>query len=227
MAEALSRFSSCEVSDALVKLGVPNGGYIPDVEMFSPSRDSEAVKICGPAYTVKMVHASDKNAPFPTSHFVDTAPSGHIMLVSAPPQSKSAVWGGLMTAGAQVRGVLGVILDGRCRDLSEHRALKFPVFARGHSTLGQGTFTRPSELDIPLTIVPREENVDGGVPFPATVVYPGDLLLADIDGVVCIPKDMVEAVAQKCAIAQEIDEKCMTDIRAGLGIQTTFKKWRG
>lgn len=132
-----------------------------------------------------------------------------------------------MTAGAQARGVLGVIIDGRCRDIGEHRAFGFPVFARGHSTLGQGTFSRPSEFDIPLTILPRVENVDGGVPFPATVVHPGDIILADIDGVVCVPKDMVETVAQRCAVAEEIDEKCMIDIKAGLGMKATFKKWRG
>lgn len=87
MAETLSHFSSCDVSDALVKLGVPNGGHIPDIEMLSPSRDDETVKVCGPAYTVKMVHASNKDAPSPASHFVDAAPSGHIMLISAPPRT--------------------------------------------------------------------------------------------------------------------------------------------
>ena len=41
-----------------------------------------------------------------------------------------------MTAGAQFRGVHGVVIDGRARDLIEHRAAGFPVFARGKSTLG-------------------------------------------------------------------------------------------
>lgn len=83
----LSQFSSCEISDALVKLGVASGGHIPDITMFSPSRDAENVKICGPAYTVKMVHATDKQSPSPPVHFVDAAPAGHVMLISAPPRT--------------------------------------------------------------------------------------------------------------------------------------------
>lgn len=82
----VSKFTSCEISDALVKLGVPSGGHIPDVTMFSPSRDADNVKICGPAYTVKMVHASDKTSPKPSAHFVDSAPEGSVMLISAPPR---------------------------------------------------------------------------------------------------------------------------------------------
>ena len=145
-------------------------------------------------------------------------------------ESKSAVWGGLMTAGAQSRGVLGVIIDGRCRDLSEHRSFGFPVFARALSTLGQGTFSRPSELNVALTITPipdlRGEN-HGGVTFPSTEVRPGDTLLADIDGVVCVPQDLIEQVVQRCQKSQEIDAKCMEDIKAGKPIKETFKKWRG
>jgi hypothetical protein len=55
-----------------------------------------------------------------------------------------------MTLGAKSRGALGVVVAGRCRDVSEHREAGFPVFARGQSTLGQRPFTRPSALNVPL-----------------------------------------------------------------------------
>lgn len=85
----LVQYSTCEVSDALVKLGVPSGGHIPDIEMYSPrspqdASSSEPGRICGPAYTVKMVVASDKTSPKPSKHFVDACPNGHVMFVSAP-----------------------------------------------------------------------------------------------------------------------------------------------
>lgn len=138
-----------------------------------------------------------------------------------------------MSAGAQSRGVLGVIISGRCRDISEHRALGFPVFARGQSTLGQGSFSRPSQLNVPLDIHPipdphSHNERDGEVhPFPHTIVNPGDILLADLDGVVCVPNYLVEEVVARCAKAREIDAKCMEDIKAGNPIAATFKKWRG
>lgn len=74
---------------------------------------------------------------------------------------KSAVWGGLMTFGAQARGVRGVVISGRCRDVTEHRQVEFPVFARGTSTLGQKPFTRPSVVGGELLISPVSTSSSG------------------------------------------------------------------
>lgn len=219
----LSQFSACEISDALIKLGSPNGGHIPDVHMLSPTSQ---VKICAPAYTVQMVFASDKSAPKLSSHFVDTATPGSVVVIDAPPQAKNAVWGGLMTAGAQARGAVGVIISGRCRDLAEHRAADFPVFARGHSTVGQSPFVRPSGVNVTLTIHPKDTD-DGADAFAPVTVTPGDWIIADEDGVVCVPVDMVDKVVELAKMGQEIDAKCMADIKAGKSIQASFKEHRG
>lgn len=82
--EKMAIFSTCEISDALIKLGLPHGGYIPDITMISPSRDDECVRVCGRAYTVKMVLASNKSAPAPEKHFVDAAPKDSVMVIVAP-----------------------------------------------------------------------------------------------------------------------------------------------
>ncbi|KAJ8487569.1 hypothetical protein ONZ45_g8063 [Pleurotus djamor] len=225
---ALSSFSSCEISDALIKLGLETGGYIPDINMVSPAPPS-ATRICGPAYTVQMVLASDKAAPKLEKHFVDTIPEGSVIVINAPPNAKNAVWGGLMTAGAQSRSALGVVISGRCRDIQEHRAAQFPVFAGSHSTLGQSPFTRPSAINVPLTITaqyPVSVDIDT-YRFPAVEVNPGDYIVGDEDGVVCVPKDLVDKVVEIATKGKEIDEKCMEDIKAGLGVQATFKKHRG
>ena len=76
-------FSTCEISDALLKLKLPHGGYIPDINMFSPSNPS--LRICGPAYTVRFVLGSDTTAPKLSAHFVDTTPKGSIIVISSPP----------------------------------------------------------------------------------------------------------------------------------------------
>ncbi|QRW21357.1 valine-tRNA ligase [Rhizoctonia solani] len=237
--EQLAPFSSCEISDALIKIGlthnakdapIQRGGYIPDINMLSPSPtvgDGQNTRICGYAYTVKMVRGDDLHAPKPSQHFVDAAPSGSIAVISVPPNVKSAAWGGLMTAGAQFRGVNGVIIDGRVRDLIEHRAAGFPVFARGHSTLGQSPFTRPSELNVPVTILPRSdfENAFENT-FSAVEVHPGDIIVADIDGVVCIPRELLANVIDSCRYSKQVDEKCMIDIQQGRSIQETFQHWQ-
>ncbi|PPQ68037.1 hypothetical protein CVT25_014498 [Psilocybe cyanescens] len=220
----LADFSTCEISDALIKLSVPHGGHIPDIHMVSPGTSNSDVRICSPAYTVKMVLASNTTAPKLTSHFVDTAPAGSAIVIDAPPEAKSAVWGGLMTAGAQARGATGVIISGRCRDLAEHRAQGFPVFSRGHSTLGQSPFTRPSAINIPLTLAPQGP---GAEDFPAVTVQPGDWIIADEDGVVCVPQDLETQVVDLASKGREIDSRCMEDIKAGKGVQQSFKLHRG
>lgn len=126
-----------------------------------------------------------------------------------------------MTAGAQARGARGVVISGRCRDLSEHRAAQFPVYARGHSTLGQSPFTRPSAVNVPLTIHADVQE------FPSATVRPGDWIVADEDGVICVPEELVLKVAESAAKGREVDGKCLEDIRAGKGVEATFKLYRG
>lgn len=50
----LAAFSSCEVADALIKLKLPQGGYLPGIEMFSPQHIAGPTRVCGPAFTVKV-----------------------------------------------------------------------------------------------------------------------------------------------------------------------------
>lgn len=78
---ALSSFSSCELSDALLKLGVESGGYIPDISQFSGK------SICGQAYTVKFVSSTDTEAPKLSEHFMDTAPSNSVIVIDVPQRS--------------------------------------------------------------------------------------------------------------------------------------------
>ncbi|KAK0546614.1 hypothetical protein OC845_004512 [Tilletia horrida] len=228
----LREFSTCEVSDALIKLKVPHGGHIPGIDIFSPEHINGETRVCGPAFTVKMVNQKDKDAPKPAKHFVDASEPGSVMIVTCPPNTRSAIWGGLMTARAQAIGVKGVILDGRCRDLAEHRESEFPVFARGHSTLGQSPFTRPSELQVPITISdPSFIGYNGDEPgqesFPSVTVSPGDVVLADVDGVVVFSPELAEQVLELATKGREVDGRCMEDLRAGHEIAPTFKKHRG
>ncbi|KAG7446343.1 RraA-like protein [Guyanagaster necrorhizus] len=214
----LADYSTCEISDALIKLGSSNGGYIPDINLI-PTLPSDTT-VCGPAYTVQIVLAADQSAPKLSAHFVDTAPASSVIVINAPPKLKNAVWGGLMTAGAQARSAVGVIISGRCRDIGEHASLNYPVFSRGHSTLGQSPFTRPSAIGVPLVIQAEDD-------FPSVTVHPGDWMVGDKDGVVCVPRDLESKVVELTAKGREVDAKCMEDIQAGKGVQASFKAHRG
>lgn len=95
--------------------------------MWSPDRQSGTSKIFGPAYMVQMVDAKDTIAPKPPMHFADGIKKDSVVFISQPKNMYSACWGGLMSTRAKYLGAQGVIIDGKFRDVNEHRDLSFPV----------------------------------------------------------------------------------------------------
>ena len=149
-------------------------------------------KVVGPAVTVLEGPTEEKVPPQHALDLIDASPAGSVMVIGIDGETEVAVWGGLMTAGAHVNGFAGAILDGGVRDVSEiRRDYDFPVYARSVS---------------PGTTVGRYRTLDANVPVTCgdVVVHPGDLIVADIDGVVAVPQAHVDAVL---ALALEIEQK--------------------
>jgi len=125
-------------------------------------------RIAGPAFTVRtarhdnlMLHAA-----------IYLAEPGDVIVVAAG-DAEMAVAGGNVCAVAQRRGVVGFVIDGVIRDVAESRASAFPLFARGVSPIPGGK-DGPGEINAPITC--------GGVR-----VTPGDVLVADEEGIVVVP----------------------------------------
>ncbi|KAM5347535.1 hypothetical protein ACJ41O_007359 [Fusarium nematophilum] len=198
--DILRRFTSCDIGDALVKLKYPNGGFLDGIRLFSP--DSQA-RIFGPVVTVKMVESSDTSAPTLDKHFVDHNKQDAIMYIQQPKGLSSACWGGLMSTRAQYLGAKGVVIDGRMRDINEHKMMKFPVFARGQSVLGSNTFTRASQVNVALQ-------------FKGDLwINPGDILVGDADGVVVVPIPLIDRINALCQDRAEVDENMFGELRKG------------
>lgn len=77
------------------------------------------------------------------------------------------------------------------------------MFSRGQSILGSNTFTRASEINVPIQ-VGRDMWVN-----------PGDILVGDADGVVSVPPSLIEQVVALCQERAEIDEKMFAELRNG------------
>lgn len=187
--------------------------------MYSPRRMSGPSKIFGPAYTVRMVPSADKISPNPPQHFADAIPKDSVVFVSQPKGLISACWGGLMSTRAQKLGAAGVVIDGRFRDIEEHRALKMGLFARGISILGSNSFTRSSQLNIPVEYENHEVS-------EKVTINPGDYILGDCDGVVAIPPSAIEECLRLCQERYEIDEKTRECLENGDEMGPTIKRLR-
>ncbi|GAB7322541.1 hypothetical protein MBLNU13_g03462t2 [Cladosporium sp. NU13] len=216
---ALRRFSSCDIGDALVKLKVPYGGYLHGIKMFSPLQQAGETKIFGPAYTVQMVDASNTTAPKAEKHFADGIETDSVVFISQPKGMYSACWGGLMSTRAKYLGAQGVVIDGNFRDINEHRGMGFPLFAKSSSSLGSNTFTRASALNVPVEFTSPEQTQ------PLTI-NPGDLIVADLDGVVIIPPSKVDECLEICEKRAKIDELTVQALEAGEEMGATLARLR-
>ncbi|GAB7339978.1 hypothetical protein MBLNU457_6490t1 [Dothideomycetes sp. NU457] len=215
--EALKAYTSCDVADALLKLKVPHGGFLAGLTLWSPKRQDGPTKIVGPAYTVKYVRKNHENDPKPAGHYIDSIPAGSVVFISSPPRTINAVYGGLMSNRAKYSGAVGTVVDGRIRDLQEHRDLDYPVFARDVGTTAPHEVVRVSEVNAPIRLQSEDQDA---------TIRPGDIIVGDLNGVVCIPHDLAEKVIELIPSQVEADEKVARDIQQGRTVAEAMKEHR-
>ncbi|KAK5684330.1 hypothetical protein LTS10_004197 [Elasticomyces elasticus] len=148
---------------------------------------------------------------------IDGIPSGAVIFISAPARSINACYGGLMSTRAQYSGAVGTIVDGRLRDLQEHRDLDFPVFARDVGTTAPAETMRVAAINEPVRLNSEDQDA---------VIRPGDILVGDINGVVCIPQELAEKVIELIPSQVEADEKVAADIKQGRPVAEAMKEHR-
>lgn len=126
-----------------------------------------------------------------------------------------------MSTRAMKLGAEGVVIDGRFRDINEHREMNVGLFARNISILGSNTFTRSAEINVPVKYEIEEVEDAEDV-----IINPGDIIMGDADGVVAIPVDAVADCIEICRERAEIDEKTFAALRNGEEIGPTIQRLR-
>jgi regulator of RNase E activity RraA len=171
--EILKEYSpSCLVTDARRRVGAV-GGLLP----VTPRH-----RIAGPALTVNL-SIDDLVDCMPV---LVSARPGDVIVLACHEVKRTAMWGGLMSTLSQKAGVAGGIVDGAIRDVDEIRDLDFPVWYRS-------TVPRPS----PTAVHNRTEPVQVNVPvvIDGQVINPGDIVVADENGIAVVPAaDAVEVL---------------------------------
>ncbi|KAL2068491.1 hypothetical protein VTL71DRAFT_14828 [Oculimacula yallundae] len=213
---ALRPFSTCDVADALVKLNHTHGGFLFGPTMWSPERQAGDTKIIGQAYTVQYVFLDNTDAPTVDSHYVDSIPAGAVLFISSP-RTVNAAYGGLMSTRAKASGAVGTVVDGIVRDLQEHRELGFPVFARDLGTTSPYGVMRVSGINVPVKLQNAEQDV---------AINPGDYIIGDVNGVICLPKRLAEKVINLIPSQVKADAMIARDIKEGLLFATASQNHR-
>ncbi|MDA8622057.1 RraA family protein [Psychrosphaera sp.] len=145
-------------------------------------------RIAGPAFTVQLI-AGDHLMMHAAIY---DAPKGSIIVVDGV-DSDFAVAGGNVCAVAQKRGVKGFVVDGVVRDVEEIKENSFPVFAKG-------VFPVPGSKKVKLPL--NQPIVCGGV-----TVNPGDIIVADSEGIAVIPQDTASEVYEKAKRKADAEQK--------------------
>lgn len=132
---------------------------------------------------------------------VELAEPGDVLVVDAGGACEVAIWGGVITEAATLRGVAGVVIDGAIRDVEELRGRRFPVFARAVTPRGPhkghgGTIDGPAAV--------------GGVS-----ISPGDLVIGDDDGVVIVPLARHREILEKALQRSEMERGWIEQVRLG------------
>ncbi|KAH6619303.1 ribonuclease E inhibitor RraA/Dimethylmenaquinone methyltransferase [Chaetomium sp. MPI-SDFR-AT-0129] len=212
----LQEYTTCDVADALVKLKIPHGGFLPGITMWSPQRQDGMTKMVGPAYTVQYAPKEDERPKWP-SHYIDSVPPGAVVFVTSTPKSSNALYGGLMSTRAKASGAAGSVIDGRFRDLQEQKDLGYPVFARDVGTTPPGPLFKVVAVNEPVTVGNDGQDV---------VIRPGDYLIGDVNGVVVLPRELAEQALPLMKKQVEADSQMAVAIADGMGFTEASKKFR-
>ncbi len=153
--------------------------------------------LAGPAFTVKtrpgdnlMIHKA-----------LTLAEPGDVIVVDAGGDVTNALIGELMVATAVKRGIAGFVMNGAIRDVDAIGSGTFPVYAAGVTHRGPYK-DGPGEINVPISL-------------NGMVIEPGDLVLGDADGLLCVPFDEVQALLEATRRKQDAEQVTIREIAEG------------
>jgi 4-hydroxy-4-methyl-2-oxoglutarate aldolase len=132
---------------------------------------------------------------------VEQCRAGDVLVVAPTAPSEHGYFGELLATALHARGVRALVIDAGCRDVAELERLGFPVWSRWVSALG--------------TVKEELGDVNVGIVCAGQPVEPGDVIVADDDGVVAVPRAKASAVLDACRLREEKEAASRERYRAG------------
>jgi regulator of RNase E activity RraA len=200
------------VSDAMDKLGLPGQclGIMP--------LDNYQEVVVGPAFTVKYVSASTPAGT--VGDFIDDVGEGDVVVIDNDGRTDCTVWGDIMTQYAGSRKIAATVIDGVCRDVSKALGDGYPLFTKGR-------FMRTGKDRVQV------EAVNGTVSIGSARVVARDIVVADANGVLVVPRARAREVAELARQIEIVEAeirsliaqgKTLREARETLGYHTLQRK---
>jgi len=195
------------LADAMDDLGVEDFALSTDIR---PVWGRET--IAGTAHTIQMVPVGYET----DGHFdrilesLTACGEGDIVVRSAP-GTEVGCWGELLSTAARSEGAIGAVVDAPTRDARLVEDLEFPVWATGHAALDSNGRVDISDWDVPV--------VCGGIE-----VAPGDVIVADYEGVVRIPPDLLDDLIERAEADLETERRVREDLASGRDFEAVYRE---
>ena len=192
--DALAGLGVATVHEAIGRAGYLGPGLRP-IQDGTRVGGTAVTAVCWPGDNL-MIHAA-----------AEQCRPGDLLVVTTASPSTDGMFGELLATSLAARGVRGLVIEAGVRDVAELRAMGFPVWSAAVSAQGTVKET-PGSVNLPVSI--------GG-----QIVRPGDVIIADDDGVVCVPRaeaGQALAAAQARVAREEQNRKALADGQLGLDL---------
>ena len=203
-----SLYSAC-VADAIDKVGLRRQS--PRVPFQAMTGIHKLVGRCKTTLWLDFDY-EDPNSYELELRAVDSCQPDDVVICAAQGSMRAAIWGELLSQAARNSGAVGVIADGAVRDIAQMESMAFPAFARGASVYDAMHRQKVVEYDIPVDI--------DGVCFS-----PGDLVIADRDGVVVVPREVENEVVQRAWKKVHEENEVREAIRQGMKATEAYQRY--
>lgn len=207
-----STFYAGLVADNCDKVGYRNQILPAKFRPLDPS-----TVVVGFAYTVQCeivdVVPADAEEFYKTQfEAVDNVTPDSVAVVAGGEHPTGAFWGELMSTRVRACGGRGVVIEGTTRDVQMVKEMDFPCFITGINPGDSAGRVNSIAYQIPIEI--------GGVK-----IYPGDFVFGDVDGVVIIPKAVIEEVITLAEEKRSKENLARDALRAGMSVKEMYKKY--
>ncbi|HEV7458865.1 MAG TPA: ribonuclease activity regulator RraA [Roseococcus sp.] len=206
---ALEKITTATLTTVLLKKGL-RSVWMRGAAPFTPA--AQGKRLVGEAFTLRFVPAREDLAtpaswasPISTRAAIEAMPEGVIAVADAMGVTDAGIFGDILCARLAKRGVTALVTDGAVRDVAGVNGTGLPVWCAGGAA-------PPSVAS--LTFVAWQEPIGcGGV-----AVFPGDIIVADADGCVLIPADIVDAVTTEAIEQERLEGWIMKQVDAGMAL---------
>ena len=160
-----------------------------------------------------MQYVSASTPPGTVGDFIDDVAPGDVVVIANDGRTDCTVWGDIMTQYALARGIAGTVIDGVCRDVNKALGEGYPLFSKGR-------FMRTGKDRVEVVAVNQPVSVGGAR------VCARDIVVADANGVVIVPRARAPEVAETARRIEQVEAqirelistgKCLKEARATLG----------